>query len=252
MTQAIYKGTAQELRQFLRQLPAILSGKVPDTNGIAQELRLRIGVALLSKVQQDFVRKSRGQTGEDGIKWPPLKPSTIERRRLGKADRQALTQRSRQAALTPAQRQQVNSEFRKRKALMIFQGIPEKQAEGLARAQAYNIVRAQGGQIPTRREILGNRQVDILRDTGELFRSFSPGIENRPSYADGQVFEQTPDSVIIGTNKKPWHHLTDGQGKLPQRAFWPKDGNLPSQWWDAMLLAGQRGLARVLAMTLGR
>ena len=126
----------------------MLSGKIPDPSGQVQALMMRVGITLLSEVQRDFITKARGGTGRDGIKWEPLKPQTVHRRR----------------------------------------------GHGV------------GG-------------VEILRDTGELFRSLEPGLGTQPSGASGQVFELEPGAVTIGTNKKPWHHR--GNERLPARPLWP-------------------------------
>lgn len=78
--------SSEEVRQLLRSVPAILAGHAPDPYGIARALQLRLGVALLSKIQQAYVAKARGGRGDDGIQWRPLKASTVAGRRRGKAD----------------------------------------------------------------------------------------------------------------------------------------------------------------------
>jgi len=178
MATVVFSGSRADLARLIQRLPRLLAGLEPDIYGIARGLQLRLGVALLSKIQQDFITKARGGLGDDGIRWPPLKPATIARRRGG----------------------------------------------GL------------GG-------------VEILRDTGELIRSFSPGVEDRPSGADGQVFELKPGLVRVGTNKKPWHHR-GVKNKLPARSFWPLDGRLPAAWWRYLLRVYGRGLARALTILL--
>ena len=74
---------------------------------------------------------------------------------------------------------------------------------------------------------------DILRDTGLMFRSLSPGVFSFDSAAPGaefQIFDRLPGRVIVGTNRYPQHH-TGIPGKLPKRELWPSDGNLPEAWW---------------------
>lgn len=41
-----------------------------------------LGVQLLSLEKQNFEKKSRGGTGEDGVKWRPLNHETIIRKNL--------------------------------------------------------------------------------------------------------------------------------------------------------------------------
>ncbi len=174
-----FNGTAQQAAATLSRLPGILAGTAPDPQGIARGLQLRLGTALLSKVQQAFVTKARGGTGSDGIRWQPLKQETIDRRRVGKR---------------------------------------------------------KGGSV------------EILRDTGELFRSLSPGIDDRPSGAPGQVFDTPPGKVRVGTNKKPWHHR-GVPGRLPARPLWPDV--LPPAWTAALAKTAQRGVVRAIVVLLG-
>lgn len=52
-----------------------------------REVLEALGVRILSFAKQDYVTKSRGGTGTDGIKWKPLAQSTIDKRnRRGKAN----------------------------------------------------------------------------------------------------------------------------------------------------------------------
>lgn len=54
-----------------------------------------IGVAILSDSQQAYRTKSRGGVGSDGIRWSPLKPSTIAKKnRRGKQNANRKTTKS--------------------------------------------------------------------------------------------------------------------------------------------------------------
>jgi len=245
-----FRGSRDDLYRLLRGLPAALAGKAPDPQQLARSLQLRLGVALLSKVQQAFVIKSRGGVGEDGILWKPLAISTVAGRRETAQDKRLSSGlRARSPTLTDTERKAIEKDIRRRTAdLMARFGLSKSQAKGLARAAAEASYRRTGA-IAARQTMLGNRPVDILRDTGELFRSFSPGVEDRPSGAEGQIFQIVPGSVIIGTNKKPWHHQ-GVPGKLPARPFWPPGGQLPDAWWDYLLGVYLRGLLKALETIL--
>lgn len=270
MPTAIFHGSSGELRELLRRVPSIFAGTAPDPIGIAQGLQLRLGVALLSKIQGDFITKGRGGTGEDGIRWQPLKRETIIGRRRSAADKKSVRISSRLTdQLTPAERRaltrKIEKEVRNREALLRARfGLTDGQAKGLARAQAEKALR-QGGKAKAIGDILGAREVDILRDTSKLFRSFSPGIEDRSPVADEigvpqgpngegndqQVFETPPGRVIVGTNEKTWHHK--GNKNLPARPFWPPDGRLPLAWWSFLIGVAQRGVVRgVVLLVSGR
>lgn len=83
MPTVAYVGSANDLRRLLQRIPMILTGRAPDPYRIARSLQLRIGLVLMSKIRQAFVTKARGGTDEAGIRWAPLLPRTVRRRRGG-------------------------------------------------------------------------------------------------------------------------------------------------------------------------
>lgn len=243
------RSSRADVRRTVRQTVAALAGG-PDPGGVARGLQLRLGVALLSKVQQAFIVKSRGGVGEDGIQWQPLKRATIAQRRTSAGERKALgiTGKRVRGLLTADEDKRWRRIFATRKSYFMAKfGLSDAAASERAAKIAWATLKAEGAK--TKLEVLGNRQVDILRDTGELFRSLSPGVDATPSGADGQIFETPPGQVIVGTNKKPWHH-TGIPGKLPARPLWPTDGRLPVAWWDALLRVIQMGALRALELAL--
>ena len=246
-----FNGSRDELLALMSRLPAILSGQTADPLGIARGLQLRLGVALMSKVQQAFVVKSRGGTGEDGIRWAPLTRATIAGRRTTATERRAagVGGRRTRGLLTPAQDRRWRTIFATRRARLILSGMSPGAASSRAAAIAWAVLKSEGAV--TRLQVFGGRQVDTLRDTGELFRSLSPGVEDRPSGADGQLFEVVPGRVVVGTNKKTWHHR-GVPGRLPARPLWPLDGTLPPAWWSHLLGVYRRGLAVALVELLRR
>lgn len=245
-TQRIYfRGTREDLRRILSQVPRTMAG-ASDPYGIANGILTRVGVALLSKIQQAFIVKSRGGVGEDGIKWAPLKRETIAQRRTTAGERKALgvVGKRVRGLLTPAQDKRWRALFASEKSrLMAKFGMGSEAASGMAAKLAWGILKSEGAQ--TKLAVLGSRQVDICRDTSRYFRSLSPGVADRPSGADGQVFETAPGKVIVGTN------IPYAARQHAQRPLWPPDGNLPATWWDHLLTTAQRGLLRALALILG-
>lgn len=245
MPRIVFAGSRDELRRLLADVPRILSGHAPDPLGIARGLQLRLGVALLSKVQQAFIVKSRGGTGEDGIRWKPMKPASIAGRRTTGGERRQLgiSGKRVRGLLTPAQDKRWRSIFAKEKARLIAKfGLGDKEAAARAAQKAWAILKSEGAK--TKLAVLGSRQVDIMRDTGRLFRSLSPGVEDRPSGADGQVFQTPPGRVIVGTNVV----YAAYQHRL--RPLWPPGGRLPEAWWQQLVKAGVRGLAQAVRLLI--
>lgn len=201
-----------------------MSGRVPDPYGIARGVQLRAGVAFLSEVQQAFLEKSRGGTGADDVKWPPLSKKYLAYgRRLGPGEARSLgvdtrTERHR-GLLTAAQNKRWKQIYGTRLArLRLTMG--EGEARARAAQIAWAVVKSEGAK--TKLDVYGNRTVDIGRDTGRMLRSFSPGVDDKPSGAAEQVFDTPPGSVVVGTNveyaprfakKRPfWNdHITERQ-----------------------------------------
>lgn len=250
MQQVIYVGTPEEAQRYLSTLPAILAGRVPDPMGVARAVQLRCGVALLSEIQRAFLTKSRGGTGSDNIKWVPLSPRTIAARRSTPEERRTLGIRGvgRRPSLTAEQDRRWRQIYGRtlRRALL---DLPLAEAKKRAAAIAWATLKEEGAQ--TKLQLLGSRQVDVLRDTGILFRSFSPGVDDRPSGAEGQVFETPPGRVIVGTNVKPWHHTGDPAKGLPARPFWPLDGHLPQRWRASINRAAATGVLVSIRTMMG-
>jgi hypothetical protein len=245
MDTVVFRGSKDEFRDLLRQLVAATSSDGPDPAGLVRGLQLRLGIAFLSQVQQDFLRKSRGMVGTDGILWPPLKPETIARRRITAAEKReaGIGGRRTLGKLTSEEEAEWKRIYDAR-LIQLRKSFEEKSARSKAAEFAsWAIKKKRGGK--TKLEIFGSRKVDILRDTSELFRSFSPGIEDQPSGADGQIFRTEPGAIIVGTNKKPWHHH-GVKGKLPARPFWPTNGEIPAAWMPALRIAMATGLARIV------
>lgn len=242
-----YQGSRADVRQLLSRLLRALSGVEADPWGVTQAVQLRMGVVLLSLIQQAFIVKSRGGTDDCGIRWPPLKRETIARRRLGKgeAKRLGITGPRTRGLLTPAEDARWRKIFARKTAQLQLRGMSLADAKARAAQIAWTVLKQEGAK--TKLDVLGSRTVDMLRDTGELLRSLTPGVERDGSAAtvDGQILRAAPGKVIVGTNKKPWHHNSG------RRLYWPTDGNLPASWWEAILGAGRRGVASAVGQILG-
>lgn len=240
--QVTYHGTRAELKAVLAQLPAMLAGKVPDKWQVVDGIAARIGVAALSAIQQDFLVKSRGGTGRDGIRWEPLKRSTIARRPVTPGEKKALgiTGPRTRGLLTPAQDKRWRQIYGTRLARLRLH-MSEGEARARAAQIAWAVLKSEGAK--TKIEVLGGRAVDSLRDTGRLLRSLSPGVEATPSGEEEQVFRTEPGQVIVGTNVPYAKQLHEGiPGRLPARPFWPLDGTIPAAWLPGILDAAKTGL----------
>ena len=266
------QNTPVGIRDLLQRLSAQLVGRETDTTGgMIHGLQLRLGLVLLTKIQQAFEVKAAGGVGEDGIQWAPLKPATIAARRLSGDDRKAVALKRRVSeAFTPAQQRAIGSEIKAQTSRLIVKfALGEGTAAGLARAHVenrwrkrikvfgqvvnnvswpttmLNVRTAQHniGHIAAKFAYLSTRHVEILRDTGELLASLSPGVDGP---GPGGILRMPSGQIIVGTNVgEKWRHHA-GTKTVPARPFWPVNGSLPASWWDAISGALQRGLLEIV------
>lgn len=265
-----FRGSKAECKATVRRLAGILSGRESDDLGIAKGVHAAVGFAALSDIKQDFIRKSRGETGEDGVKWKPLSREYLAYgRRFGRGEQAALRKA---AGLTRANRYSPGNQtpdqpghgplpnraggtltdsevkrwwevyFRHRNRLML--SLPPKEAKARAAQIAWATIIREGAK--TKLMVYGDRKVDIGRDTGILLNSLSPGelansgpntVYAKPTGDGGaqQVFELLGNGVIVGTN------VAYAAAFNKRRPFIPEGGRIPEVWlerWAAVLHQG--------------
>jgi phage gpG-like protein len=272
MVDIIFRGGRDDARRVIKGLIGQLTGKEPDQGGLARSVFFSLGFAALSDIQADFITKSRGGTGEDGVAWERLSKKYLAYGRrfgpgeqrdlkaaagLGKQHRHGVGGKG--GLLTVDQKKRWNALYRQNIALLAAR-MEIQYARSMAAAMAWNTIKAEGAK--TKLEVYGNRQVDILRDTGVLFNSISPGYFDgtgstanyqKPSGDGGeqQIFTALTNGIVIGTNV-PYartHQEGDTKRGIPARPFIPK--RVPQTWlnrWEGILiqsiqLAAQRAFA---------
>lgn len=258
-----FRGTRAEARGIAQRLAGILTGREADTLNIARGVFNAVGFAALSDIKADFVRKSRGETGEDGVKWKPLSKEYLAYgRRFGIGEKSALKKAAgldrkhskgvggKSGLLTSQQQKRWNQIFAQTLHRLML-SLSESEAKSRAAAIAWATIKREGAK--TKLEVFGNRVVDINRDTGMLLNSLSPGelsggaagTENyeKPSGDGGseQVFQSLRNGIIVGTN------VAYAAAVNKQRPFLPQ-GEPPEVWkqrWlnvanDALLAGAYR------------
>jgi hypothetical protein len=263
-SQIQYRGTSEQLRRTILSFIASLSGRAGHFAPYVRGIKLRVGMVVLSRIQEAFVAKSLGGVGEDGIAWPALKKQTIANRPLGPGDKSLMRGygahngrdvlgRIKRGFLTPEQDKRWRKIFGSRKAmLMAKHGMDAGAASARAAQIAWATLKAEGAK--TKLEVLGNRRVLIGRSSGRLFNSLSPGTANPEEHA---LLENPPDapepadrilreevgSVIVGSAVK---YAGSFHAKRP---LWPDQ--LPAPWSAAIEEAAASGVAEALEMILG-
>lgn len=243
-----------------------LTGKESAHAQAAQHVHTTIGLAALSDIKADFIRKARGNVGEDGVKWPPLSRAYLAYgRRFGPGEKAQL---KRDAGLGPGNRRRglLNAAQDKRwrqifgtRLARLAASMPFEAAKSRAAQIAWSTLKKEGAK--TKLEVFGEREHEILRDTGVLLNSLSPG-ELDPGSGDytpttDQIFNLTGSGVIVGTNVKYASVHQNGSksksgrgGGIPARPFLPV-GKAPSVWTKRWALEAQDAIHRVMLQELG-
>lgn len=236
MTQTVIhvRASRAAVRTALLRIPQEVRGGGP----IAVAVMTRVGVAVLGRIRQAFIVKSRGGTDDAGDRWAPLNPATIAYSRTRGRGRGGRTRTERGRESRPSQalssRQQARWWDLYRQGLAIYEGD-----KGKAAIRAWGILKREGAVTLFQR--YSGRHAEILRDTGVLLNSLSPGIS-----APGSVFRTEPGSVTIGTNV-PYAaaHHNGVPGRLPQRRLWPPVERWPAAWWQDITEQVRDGLVDI-------
>lgn len=236
------RGTRKDVRRSVLRAVQAASGRAAVGGDAAEAMQVRIGMAALAHIRDAFVVKSRGGTDAAGLKWPPLKRSTVaySRRHPGMPGPGKRAGYSPSWMLTDRQRKRWWELYRI--GLARFRGDKERAAK-----MAWAIAKREGAKTIIGE--YGDTPVDILRDTGLLLNSLSPGVS--PGGQPDQVFRIGAGEVIVGTNRK-WAaaHHQGIPGRLPQRRLWPEPSTWPAEWWADINEQAQQGYIDILISVL--
>jgi hypothetical protein len=257
-TRVTFVGTREELVQQAELLAAMLTGTKPDTHNIGLMFLSSIGMAALADIHMAFLIKAGGGTDDTGDKWPPLAPSTIAGRRVGPRD--SLVARE-WTKVRNREYKKLQNQFKKHEGDLYERFLVSLDpASARQRAKTIAAIRAREHTGLTKLQALGGRNVEILRDTGILLNSLSPGIRSsggsysKPSGDGGsdQMFELLSGTVIVGTNTSYAAAHQTGSKHLPQRKIVPEgESDIPEEWWDRWLGAAVKSIEATAALLFG-
>jgi hypothetical protein len=246
----------QALSDLVRNLPAMLAGRVADAGGVAAGFRARIGFAFFSLVAPNFNELGRGMSGADGNKWRPLSPEYLAYSRGPKSTRRAggLAPGGKDGYLSKDELALWRRIYADRLAFFIMRE-PDREAKAHAAAIAWLELKRLGAQ--TKLQKLGTEKVpgvdyQMLVDRGTLRISLQYGVlSERGPDADyqpqrNQVFDSTPGQLVVGT-RVPYaaaHHAAKNPRR--RRRLWPE--RFPADWWRQILGQAQGGLVKIAAL----
>jgi hypothetical protein len=242
----------RQVLRILRQLLQTIENP-GGAGGHVRTLLVRLGLTALAFIRIAFVQKAAGGTDAAGESWKPLSPYTIaySRRHPGLPVQRGHLAPS--AALTAVQRARWWEIYRR--SLARYRGSkPERKAH--AAATAWHVLKLEGAETLLQR--YGGTSVEILRDTGRLLESLTPGANpNQPPTAPppvrDQVFRLERGAVLVGTQRAWAHTHHEGvPGHIPQRRLWPRVGMWPAAWWKEIAVQGRMGIIEIISYLLRR
>lgn len=231
------RASRSAIRDLIRSIPR----EARSGGTAAQALLVRIGMEALARIRDAFVVKARGGTDESGLSWKPLAKSTVaySRRHPGLPPPKVRAKSRPSYALTQQGRANWWKNYGQRLAMY-------KGDQGHAAAVAWLIAKEAGET--TLMGLYGDTPVEILRDTGLLLNSLTPGVQSA-----NQIFRTGAGEILIGTNRK-WaavhHHGVPGQ--IPQRRLWPSPRNWPQSWWTGLIEQARMGILDLVSDLLKR
>ncbi len=275
MTTIYVNASRASVLKAIRRLPALAAGK-GDSGKWNRVLLVRLGMELLGHIRTAFEAKARGGTDESGLRWKPLAKSTIaySRRHRKVFVKGGGGSTAARPGWLPAGPQRAGdspswllTKKQRERWWALYRQFGGKQGTGKAyhagggspswaAARAWVVLKKEGAK--TLMETYGNLPAEILRDTGLLFNSLSPGVkpENAgpdPPRVDKQVCRLTRSGIIVGTNRL-WAgtHHRGVPGRIPQRRLWPEVNRWPRRWWDAILKQASAGVMDIFLWQLSK
>lgn len=277
-TKIHFSGTRADIRAQVFRLQRLLTGAEADPHGVARGFQLSLGFGALSDIKDAFITKSRGGTDEMGVSWPRLSPQYLAYgRRFGRGEKARLLRQAggdpklnrfgtghNKGLLTAEQLKRWKKIFAQVFARYYASTGSAEFAAATAGRMAWATLKNEGAM--TKLAVFGNRQVEILRDTGVLFNSLSPGtlsgegasteyVKPNSDGGDQQIFSIGPGNVTVGTNVAyaASHQYGDAKRGIPKRQFLPdNDSQVPPVWWDRWLGIAERALEAGAAILFGR
>lgn len=242
------RGHKSQIVQALRSIPKELAGRRTDSQ-LQQVFLNHLTSAVFTKIEDDFLLKSEGNRGSDGVKWKPLSPETIAQRPISQEEyRRAAARPGERGILTAVQNRIWKGIFASTKARAIRDGYDEGRAKALAGQTAWAVIKTLGGR--TKLSVFGRRRVRMLRVSDRLYKSVSAGkLVNNRYYPPSpeQVFKIDGNSVVIGSTVPYFGKQHKARPVLPTARMAAESG-----WLKESLAKARTGLTGQLESFLKR
>lgn len=178
-----FKGSKADALRRIREIVKEVSNSSSATSD-AQVVTEVVSFALIQKVKAEFIVKARGGSDEAGITWLKLSKAYLAYgRRFGRGEQAALKKGAglgkgnrfapggKTGLLTADQYRRWKKIFWITFIKMKWHGKSDGEAKSIAAAVAWKKLKEAGAK--TKLEVYGNREVEMMRDTGNLLGSLN-------------------------------------------------------------------------------
>ena len=217
------KRSRKRIRDTIRSIPLIISGREKDPFNLHNKFWGIVTLSMFESISESFNVKSLGLTDDLGNDWHDISVQTkaygrpAQKGDLSLGQKRATKDSTTIGLLTPNQYKQWKKIFGR-----IFHKnkmkIGAAKAKELAGKIAWAELKKTGAN--TKIDLLGNRNLLILRNTDKLFRSFLPGKLTSNSYRKynkDQIYRVEKGAVTLGSQ------VDYASDVFEDRPIFPKD-----------------------------
>jgi hypothetical protein len=202
------KRSERFVRTVYGSIPAYIDGSVSDTHRIGAIFWSTLTQELFSRIHKSYVIRSEGGSDDLGNRFKPLKKSTIAQRPIGKGNLSEFGLTKKQSGtsfknrtrglLSPEEDREWKRKYSKVLSQLVMK-VSGGKAEKIAAAVAWKHVKALGAR--TKLEVLGNRDVLIMRVTDRILNSLEPSNSGDRAYRPrkDQLYNQVGSKLEVGT-----------------------------------------------------
>lgn len=205
------KRTTHKSKRFVSgvvsNVAGYINGSTNDTHGVGRVFWATLTREVFKRLHASYEIRSEGGTDDLGNSFAPLKRETIAKRPIqrGSLSGLKLDKRSsgtslkdrKRGLLTPSEDREWKKIYsRKLRNLILFK--PESVAKNIAAAIAWKEMKERG--VKTKLDVLGSRDVLIMRVTDKIFNSLEPsggGVPYRPK--KNQLVDKNGTTLTLGT-----------------------------------------------------
>lgn len=189
-------------------IPAILAGTKNDTYGIRNIFFPRVAEYVYGQIHYAYILKSEGIADELGNKWPDITQKTKAQRPIRKGDKTLLglskaqtgtkLEDRKRGLLTPSEDKLWRYIFSRYMNQFILT-MDEGSAKARAAKIAWKVLKDKGAK--TKLEVLGNRDLLIMRVTDRLLKSLEPSKVGTSGYRPkkDQIYNVQQGVLTIGS-----------------------------------------------------